>query len=254
MPVVLHVDRTCRIVLGCSLGAVDSLVDIAGTTVVGSNDEVPVAEDAIEVAQIAGSCITGFCRVTTLVDQRVDLQTVLTARCQHELPQTCGTDARYCFGVQCRLDDGQVLQFQRHVVGFQCLLKNRHVEVRGAEHQADRATQTATVTVDELANDIVICHLHDGRHTTQSLNVFFTTELRINVRGLAVAILIQIGLCHVEVHQRVQIVGHCLREVDDFLIALLVGNSELVAFVDDDLFFLFNLFFVLVHDVLCQHR
>lgn len=46
-------------VIGRTFGAVDGLVDLVGATVVGSDDQAPVVENFIEVAQIVGGSIRG---------------------------------------------------------------------------------------------------------------------------------------------------------------------------------------------------
>ena len=77
MPIVLGTART-----------LNSLADITRTTVVGSNHQVPVAKDLIEVAQQVGGGIGGLDGIPALVHQRVDLQIVLLTSGKHKLPKT----------------------------------------------------------------------------------------------------------------------------------------------------------------------
>ena len=111
-------------VVAFAFGAVDGFVDVVGTGVVGGDDEVPVAEDAIEVAQIVGGGVGGFDDVAAFVDERVDFQTVLSACGEHKLPQPRGSYVRDGFGVEGRLDDGQVFQLQRQAVALEGLLED----------------------------------------------------------------------------------------------------------------------------------
>jgi hypothetical protein len=56
-------------VVGLSACTVNGFVDIAWSAVVGSNDEVPVAENLIEVAQHVGSSIGTFDGVAPFVNE-----------------------------------------------------------------------------------------------------------------------------------------------------------------------------------------
>ena len=96
MPVVfingLRLARLCIGRLGrIGIGAVDGLVDVLRSAVIGGNHQVPVAEDLVKVTQIACCGIRRLHGITTLINEGVDLQTVLFTRAQHKLPESCGT-------------------------------------------------------------------------------------------------------------------------------------------------------------------
>ena len=107
--------------------------------------------------------------------------------------------------------------------------------------------QTAAVTVDEFLHDVVVSHLHDGRHTAQTFDILLTGVRGIHVLHVAVVRLAQIGLRHIEAQQRVQVVGHSLGELNDFLVAALVGHHQLVRFVDVVIVLCVNLRHYLTH-------
>ena len=69
-----------------SSSAVDGLVDIAWSAVVGSNDEVPILEDGVKVGQEFACRFSGADRVHTFVNERVDLKSVFLACSWHKLP------------------------------------------------------------------------------------------------------------------------------------------------------------------------
>ena len=223
---------------------VDGLADVGRAAVVGGNDQIPVAENLVEVAQVVGGGIAGLDGVAALVDQRVHLQTVLLARSEHELPKTGSPHTRHGLRVEGRLDDGQVLQLQRQPVGLKGFLEDRHVEVAGSQHVADGVAQTAAVTLDELLHHLVVGHVHNGRQAAQTVNVHLAVEGGVLGCRAAVAVLTQIGLRHIEVHQRVQVVGHGLGEVDDLLVAFLVGHGDFI--LGHHLFLVFFFFIVII--------
>ena len=73
-------------VVALSAGAAYCLVDVAGTAVVGGNDEYPVAVDAVQVIEVLDGCLGGTDRVAAFVHEGVDFQLVHSAGGVHELP------------------------------------------------------------------------------------------------------------------------------------------------------------------------
>ena len=73
-------------VVALSAGAAYCLVDVAGTAVVGGNDEYPVAVDAVQVIEVLDGCLGGTDRVAAFVHEGVDFQLVHPAGGVHELP------------------------------------------------------------------------------------------------------------------------------------------------------------------------
>ena len=103
MPVVLvHRSSLAVLVLRCGgIGAANGFVDILGSAVIGGDDEIPVAENLVEVFQIACSGIRRLHGVAAFVYQRVHLQAILFTRTNHKLPQSRCSHAAYGLGVQC---------------------------------------------------------------------------------------------------------------------------------------------------------
>ena len=66
--------------------AVDGFVDVAGSTVVGCNGEVPIVEHVVQRFEEQTSGFGGFDRIHAFIDQRVDLQAVQASCGRHELP------------------------------------------------------------------------------------------------------------------------------------------------------------------------
>ena len=211
VPVVLHAS-----------GAVDSLVHVLRTAVVGRDDEVPVAENLVERFQITCSRIRRLDWVAPLIDERGDFEAVLLGGGNHELPQTRRSDARNGIGLQCRLDDGQIAQFKRQTVGFQRLLENRHIKVLLTEHDADRAAQPTAVSVDELPHDVVVGHFDDRRQLLESLDIDFAVVFGVVVGQVAGAIDLQIRLSVVEVEQAIDGERQGFGHVDDDFLFLAV--------------------------------
>ena len=218
--------------------ATDGLVDILRTAIVGCNHQVPVAKNFVKVAEIACSSIRCLDRVATFVNQRVDLQSILFARSYHKLPKTSSTSARDSLGIQGRLDDRQVFQFKRKLIGFQGFFENGNIEIGSAQHVADGVTKASAITVDELLYHVVVNHLHDIGKAQQTADIFLLGIDRIDVAHVTV-FLFQIGLGHIEVQQTIQIVGHGFRKFNYFLTTLVVCYSNLV--------FIIVLVFIVIH-------
>ena len=234
--------------------AVDGLVHILRPTVVGGNDQVPVAEYLIQVFQVVGGGIAGLHGVATLVDQRVDFQPILLTCSQHKLPQTGSPYPRHCLWIQRRLNHWQVLQLQRKVIGFECFLENGNIEIGGAQHIAHRMAQAAAVTVDKLLNHLVIGHLNHSGQTSQTVDIYLLVESGVLGARLAVVVLTKIGLRHVKVHQRVQVIGHGLGEVYHFLVAVLVSYREFIFRILRYFNLLFFVVKVVCHDLGLQRQ
>ena len=202
------------------------LVDVLRAAVVGRYDQVPVAEDLVQVAQEVGCGVRCLHRVAPLVEQRVDLEVVHLGRAGHELPEAAGTGTRHGDGVECRLDDGQVLQLQRQLVGLERFLEDGHVEIGRSQHPAHLAAQSYRVAVYACAYHFIIWHLHDGGHAVQAVYVLLARVCRVGIRCLAVFVGRDVGLRCVQVHQAVQAVGHGGREVYLVGVAILVGQYD----------------------------
>ena len=229
-PVVLILLRD-GIALGasqCSAMAADSLVDILRTAVVGRNHEVPITEDTIEVAQQTGSGKRRLHGVAALINERVDLQSILFSGSRHKLPETSSTHARHSLRIEGRLDNGQIFQLQRHLIGLECLFEDRYVEVKRTKHVTHRVAQPSAVTVDKPLHNVIVCHLHHGWQALQSLYVDLLGIGGILVLHLAVARCAEISLRHIKIEQTVQVVGHGLGEINQFLVALLISDRQLV--------------------------
>ena len=224
------VSRLGRLGRRC-VGTANGFVDVLRTAVVGGNDQIPVTENLVEVAQVAGSGKRREHGIAAFVDQGIELQPVLFAGSRHKLPQAGGPHPTDSLRIESRLNDGQVFQFQRQLIHLEGLLENGYIEVGGAKHIADRTAQTATIAVNELLDDVIIRHLHHARHAVEALYILLATVLRIDILHITVLRLVEVSLGHIEIEQRVEVVGHGLRELDDLLVATLVDHGNLVLLV-----------------------
>ena len=75
-------------------GALDSLLHVARTAVVGGHGEIPVAKLSVEISQVMGSSARGFLRVLAIVNPHAVMQTVTAGPAAHELPDAASADAR----------------------------------------------------------------------------------------------------------------------------------------------------------------
>ena len=116
-------------VVALAVGAADGLVDLLRPAVVGCNDQCPVAEHLVQVAQVLRGGVRRLYGVAAFVNERVDVKAVSLSRREHELPQAGGSRARYGRGIECRLYHGHVAELKRKLVGFERLFEYRHVEV-----------------------------------------------------------------------------------------------------------------------------
>ena len=221
--------------------ALDGLVHIAWTAVIGSNHQVPVAKHLIEVAQQVGSSIGSLDGVATLIDQRVDLQVILLTSSQHKLPETGSSHARDSLRIEGRLNDGQVFQFEGYLIGFERLFEDRHIEIAGSQTVGYRSAKALGIAVDEVLDNIIMSHLHHRRHARQTVDVHLFGIVGVLVLEITV-VRGEVGLCHILAEQTVQVVGHGLGEVNHFLVTTLVNHDEFVFLIN---FFFF--FFRLVH-------
>ena len=179
-------------IVACSVGTMYGFVDVLGTTVISCDDEIPIAEDAIEVVQIMGCGIRRQNGVATFIDQRVHFKSVLFSCANHELPESGRASMRNRIGIECRLDDGQVLQLEWKPITLECLFKDGHIEVLCTQHQADRTAQSAAIPVDELPDDIIIRHLHHRGQLGQPLDVNLLSKFRIVVGQVTIFVLSEI--------------------------------------------------------------
>ena len=94
-------------------GAANRLIDIAGATVVGRYGEHPVPVEGVHVLEVLAHSAGGLAGVHTLVDDRIDRETVDLTGAEHKLPESCRPHPRDGGGIECTLDDSEVLQLQR---------------------------------------------------------------------------------------------------------------------------------------------
>ena len=218
-------------IVGQALCAVYGFVDALRPAVVSRDDEVPVAENLVQVAQIVGSGIRCFDRVATFVDERVDLKAILLACVQHKLPKACCSHTRHGVGVESRLDDGQIFKLQGQTIAFERFLENGHVEVLCAEHEAHGAAQVSAVTVYQLLHHFVIRHLHDRRYAAEALFVHLFLIHGVDVGLVAVDIALEISLRVVHTQEAVILERQGLGQINYFLFSFLVCHSDLCVVV-----------------------
>ena len=107
---------------------------------------------------------------------------------------------------------------------FECLLKERHIEIAAAEHDRDRLAHAVAVLVDELSCDVVEWHLDGGRYMGQSVHEDLVVVWKVvdqHVVSFRKPCLV------VEVLQdRVGLDGHSLRHLDVLGLSVLVLDSD----------------------------
>ncbi|CDA42986.1 unknown [Prevotella sp. CAG:5226] len=212
------------------VGAVNSLVHRRRATVIGGYHQAPVLVYLVQVAQVARCGPRTFVGVLSLVDKAVHLEVVALARSQHELPQAHCTGRTLGAGLECRLNDGQILQFERQAIVVERLLKYGYVKVSGAQSVRHGAAQASAVLVDKLLHHLVVRHLHHHRQAAQTLLILLGGEGRVVVgvdtRGVGVEILFG----HPLSQQRVAVGRHALGQVYHLVASVLVvvyGNFVL---------------------------
>ena len=175
-------------VVALASGTVDGAVDVFWSAVVCGNHEIPIPENLIQVAQIMGCCIRGLDRIASFIDQGVYLQAITLARGQHELPEASGTHTRDGIGIQSGFNHWQVAQFERHVIGFKGLFEDGHIEVAGTKPVAHSAAHTRSIAVDKFTDHLIVGHLHDVGHPSETIDISGIREFRILISVVAVSI------------------------------------------------------------------
>ena len=171
-------------------------------------------------------------KIATIIDQRVDSEIIALGRGDHKLPKPHSTHAGDGLRIECRLDDGKILQLQRQVISLQCFLKDRNIEVLRAQHVSHGMTQFTRVSVDELLHDVVVRHLDDGRQLTQPLHIDLGGVSAVDVRHIAVGIAGQIVLGLIDLSRAVELFRHGCRQVDLLFLAISIGDSHSLLLVD----------------------
>ena len=213
-----------------AIGSVDSFRHIARAAVVGGDDKAPIVENLIEVSQIFRGGVRSLVGVATLVDKAVHRQSVTLGGGQHELPQAHSTGAGDRRGVERRLYDGQIFQFERQAVEVEGFLEDGYIHIARAEHHRHRIAQAAAVAVDELLHNIIIGHLHHHGQAAQAFLIHLGRILGVDVRVFARRVGIEIFLHLPLAEQRVGIDRHAFGQVDHLVrarAAVVYGDSLL---------------------------
>ena len=155
-------------IVGLAARATDSLAHIAGAAVVRGYSQCPVVIDAVEVFEVAGRHGRRLDGIAALVDQAVHLESHALAGLHHELPQAGGTRTRSGIGSQCRLDDGQIFQFEREPFTLESLLEDRHVVGTQTQQVLHQGTTSLHIHVDIATHHAVVGHL-DNRGQLRQL-------------------------------------------------------------------------------------
>ena len=202
--------------VGAPAGPPDGFVDIAGAAVVGGDGQVPVAEDAVGVLQVAGGCIGGFERVEAFIDVGVDFQPVTLGRGVHELPHTLCAGAGDGDGVEGGFDDCHVLEFLRHIVFVEGLLEDGHVVIRQAEHDGHLGWHLLGVEDHVVLDRLVVGEGDVGVHVGQPFEEDRIRYVRGEMDGVHVVLDVRGEVLHIgaqpaalvpEVEQAVHHVG-----------------------------------------------
>ena len=186
------------------------LVYVAGAAVVSCNHQGPIAINLIEVSQELGGGIRRLDRVASFIDETIYFQAIAFSCSKHKLPQTGCPDSARRSGVECRLDDGKILQFQRNSVIVECFFEDGNIKIASTEHIGNRASQAAAILVDEALHNAVVGKLHHSRNALQAFLIYLRSKGGIVVGVLTSAVGTEICLC-VPFHQQgIDVVGHTL--------------------------------------------
>ena len=182
--------------IGLPARAPDGLVDVAGATVIGRQDQAPILIDGVHVLEIAASRVCGLHRVAPLVDEAVDLQPVALAGREHELPDARGADPREGDGIERALDHGEIFQLDRQPMLVEYLLDDGEIEVGHSQHITHQVAPALGIEVDAIANDVVVGQGNDAGQAFQPLDIDRVGE--IDVLLVVVAIFLRLGeIAHV---------------------------------------------------------
>ena len=88
-------------IVGLTTCAADSFIDILRSCIIRCNDEIPVTEYLIEVAEIMRCGIRSLDRVATFVNHSGDFESVALACSEHKLPQTCSSHTADSVWIEC---------------------------------------------------------------------------------------------------------------------------------------------------------
>ena len=138
---------------GLFAGAAYHALHAARAPVVSRQHQLPIVEDAVEVAQVLTSGFSGFFGGHALVNPFVALQAQVAGRGAHKLPEAGGPHRRFGRRNQGRFHHGQVFQIRGQIVLRQVFLEDGEVQVFALQH----ALQVAAVAGREE------CHVSHHR-------------------------------------------------------------------------------------------
>lgn len=138
--------------------SLNSLIDVAGSTIISGKGEVPVAKKIIQGAEETAGGIRGFIRIEAFIHQAIDLKAVDACGGWHELPETGRARVGACRGIEGGLDDGEVLELERHVMLHEFILEHGEIELGEALERSDLARAAEDVHLNETADDVVVRH------------------------------------------------------------------------------------------------
>ena len=167
--------------------------------------------------------------VAALVDQAVHVEPVGFPRGNHELPKSGRAHPRGGTGIEGRLNDGKVFEFERKLVAFQGFFEDGNIEIVGSQHVGDGTAQAGAILVNEFPHHFVVGHLNDVRQAVEARDVFLFAVFRVLVRTFALFVNVQIipGVPFME--QAVYFIRHAFGQVDDFVFSRpLVVHGDVV--------------------------
>ena len=134
-------------------------------------------------------------------------------------------------GVECRLDEGQILQFKRQTVVVQRFFENGYVEVARPQHVGHRASQASAVLVNKLLHHGVVGHFHHHGQSAQAVLILLVRKGGVVVRVYARRVGVEVFLRHPGCEQRVAFQRHALGQFYHFVAAATVvvhGNFVVI--------------------------
>ena len=134
-------------------------VDIARTTVVGSNGKRPVAIGVIELLEEHSGLLARDVGVAAGIDLASHLHAYTLGCRGHELPQAAGTGRRHGIGVECALNNGDILELKWHVVALKGSLKDGHIVGTHTHQLRHQCASFHHISLDIAFHDLVEWHL-----------------------------------------------------------------------------------------------
>ena len=170
-------------------GALDGLVHIAGTAVVGGNGQGPVPENAVGILEIAGCGIDGGDGIHSLIGVRIYAKAITDGRAVHKLPHSLGSHAGFRPGIESTFDDGYILELQRKVVAAEGLLDDGEIILGKAHHLRHFSRHLLRIQDHKILDRFVEGEGDEGIHFLQAAHQHRIRHIRSEHHGVHIVLL-----------------------------------------------------------------